>query len=49
MLVFASQRLAAQALGHFRFVVIILTGNRKSQFNVFSLSVGQVACSRGFK
>jgi hypothetical protein len=40
----ATQRLVAQALGHFRCVVTILTGNLKPSFNVFSLSLGQVAC-----
>jgi hypothetical protein len=42
-----AQRLAAQPLGHFRYVVTILTGILKTQFNVFSLSLGQVGCSRG--
>ena len=31
----------AQALGHFRFVVTILTGNPKPHSNVFSRSLGQ--------
>jgi hypothetical protein len=38
----AAQRLAAQPLGRFRNAVTILTGNQKSQFNVFSMSLGQV-------
>ena len=42
----AAQRLAAQPLGHFRFSVTILAGILKLQLNVFSLSVGQVGCSR---
>jgi hypothetical protein len=42
-----AQRLAAQPLGRFRFLVTILTGKRKSQFSVLSLSLGQVGCSRG--
>jgi len=37
-----AQRLAAQPLGHVRFVVSILTENLKSQFSVLSLSLGQV-------
>jgi hypothetical protein len=41
----SAQRLVAQALGHFRFVATILAGFLKLQFNVFSLSLGQVACS----
>jgi hypothetical protein len=51
-LILKAQRLAAQpapappcgpgALGHVRLVVTILAGNPKSQFNVFSLSLGQV-------
>jgi hypothetical protein len=43
--VIAAQRLAAQRLGHDRLVVTILAGNQKSQFNVFSPSLGQVSCS----
>jgi hypothetical protein len=35
----------AQALGHVRLVVTILTENYKPHFNVFSQSLGQVACS----
>jgi hypothetical protein len=42
-----AQRLAAQPLGRFRYLVIILAGNPKSQFGVLSLSLGQVGCSRG--
>jgi hypothetical protein len=41
----SAQRLVAQALGHFRFVVTILAGIPKPQFNVLSWSLGQVACS----
>jgi hypothetical protein len=41
-----AQRLAAQPLGRFRYVVTILAGNLKPQFNVLSLSLGQVGCSR---
>jgi hypothetical protein len=44
-LILCAQRLVAQALGHFRLVVIILAGNQKPHSNVFSLSIGQVACS----
>jgi hypothetical protein len=40
-----AQRLAAQRLGHDRFVVTILTGNPKLHSNVFTLSLGQVCCS----
>jgi hypothetical protein len=40
-----AQRLVAQALGHFRLVAVILAGNLKPHSNVFSLSLGQVACS----
>jgi hypothetical protein len=40
-----AQRLAAQALGHFRLVVIIVTINPKPQLNVRSLSLGQITCS----
>jgi hypothetical protein len=43
----SAQRLAAQPLGHFRFVVTILAGFLNPQFSVFSLSLGQVGCSRG--
>jgi hypothetical protein len=46
ILVLEAQRLAAQPLGHFRHVVTILAGNLKPQFNVRSLSLGQVGCSR---
>jgi hypothetical protein len=46
-LVCAAQRLAAQPLGHFRFVVTILAGFLKSHSSVFPLSLGQVGCSRG--
>jgi hypothetical protein len=42
-----AQRLAAQPLGHFRYLVTILTGNLKSQSIVLSLSLGHVGCSRG--
>jgi hypothetical protein len=42
-----AQRLAAQPLGRFRFVITILAGILKSHFNVHSLSLGQVGCSRG--
>jgi hypothetical protein len=35
----------AQALGHDRLVVGILAGFLKSLFSIFSLSLGQVACS----
>jgi hypothetical protein len=42
----AAQRLAAQPLGHFRVLVTILAGKYKSKINVFSLSLGQVGCSR---
>jgi hypothetical protein len=42
-----AQRLAAQPLGRFRFVITILAGILKSHFSVHSLSVGQVGCSRG--
>jgi hypothetical protein len=42
-----AQRLAAQPLGRFRFVVTILAGNLQSHFSVLSLSLGQVGCSRG--
>jgi hypothetical protein len=45
-LLFAAQRLAAQPLGRFRFVVTILTGYPKSQSSVLSLSPDQVGCSR---
>jgi hypothetical protein len=41
----AAQRLVAQALGHVRFVFTILAGILKPHSNVFSLSLGQVACS----
>jgi hypothetical protein len=41
-----AQRLAAQPLGHMRFVDTILTGNLKPQSSVLSLSLGQVGCSR---
>jgi hypothetical protein len=47
VLFIAAQRLVAQAHGHERFVDTILTGILKSQFSVFSLSLGQVACNRG--
>jgi hypothetical protein len=42
-----AQRLAAQPLGRFRYLVTILTGFLKSHFGVLSLSLGQVGCSRG--
>jgi hypothetical protein len=35
----------AQPPGRHRVVIAILTGNLKTQFNVFSLSLGQVGCS----
>jgi hypothetical protein len=41
-----AQRLAAQPLGRFRYVVTILSGILKSQSSVLSLSLGQVGCSR---
>jgi hypothetical protein len=41
-----AQRLAAQPLGHFRYVVTILAVNPKPQFIVLTLSLGQVGCSR---
>jgi hypothetical protein len=41
-----AQRLADQPLGHFRFVATILAGILKSQFSVFSLSLGQSLPSR---
>jgi len=37
-----AQRLAAQPLGCIRHLVTILAGNLKWQFNVHSLSLGQV-------
>jgi hypothetical protein len=40
-----AQRLAAQRLGRFRYVVTILAGNLKSQSSLLSLSLGQVSCS----
>jgi hypothetical protein len=46
MIICQAQRLAAQPLGHFRFVVTIFTGNLQSQYTVLSLSLGQVGCSR---
>jgi ABC-type spermidine/putrescine transport system permease subunit I len=46
-LVLAAQRLAAQPLGRFRYVVTILAGILKSQSSVLTLSLGQVGCSRG--
>jgi hypothetical protein len=39
---FAAQRPAAQPLGRFRFVIIILAGKLKSESVVFSLSLGLV-------
>jgi hypothetical protein len=42
----AAQRLAAQPLGRIRYVVTILAGILKMHSNVFSLSLGQVGCSR---
>jgi hypothetical protein len=42
-----AQRLAAQPLGHVRFVAIILTGILKSQSSVLTMSLGQVGCGRG--
>jgi len=44
--VLTAQQLAAQPLGHFRYAVTILAGKYKSKLSVFSLSLGQVACSR---
>jgi hypothetical protein len=41
-----AQRLAAQPLGRFRYLVTILAGNPESQSSVLSLSLGQVGCSR---
>jgi hypothetical protein len=46
-LIYSAQRLAAQPLGHVRFMAIILTGILKSHSGVLSLSLGQVGCSRG--
>jgi hypothetical protein len=46
MVSLAAQRLAAQPLGRFRYVVTILAGKYKYQLSVFSLSLGQVGCSR---
>jgi hypothetical protein len=43
---FCAQRLAAQPLGYFRYVVTILAGNLESQYSVLSFSLGQVGCSR---
>jgi hypothetical protein len=40
-----AQRLVAQALGHIRVVVIIVTTILKPQLSVRSWSLGQVACS----
>jgi hypothetical protein len=42
-----AQRLAAQLLGHLRFVFTILAGKLKPHIGVRSLSLGQVSCSRG--
>jgi len=42
-----AQRLAAQLLGRLRFVVTILAVNYKLHIGVFSVSLGQVSCSRG--
>jgi hypothetical protein len=42
-----AQRLAAQPLGRFRYVITILAGNLQSETGVLSLSLGQVGCSRG--
>jgi hypothetical protein len=42
-----AQRLAAQPLGRFRFVITILAGILESHFSVHFLSLGQVGCSRG--
>jgi hypothetical protein len=47
MVPLAAQRLAAQPLGHTRYIVTILAGFLKSHFGVHSLSLGQVGCSRG--
>jgi hypothetical protein len=44
---FKAQRLAAQPLGLFRYVVTILAGILKPYFGVHSLNLGQVGCSRG--
>jgi hypothetical protein len=41
-----AQRLAAQLLGRFRFVVAILAGKLETHIGVRSLSLGQVSCSR---
>jgi hypothetical protein len=43
---YEAQRLAAQPPGRFRYPVTILTGILKPQFGIFSLSLGQVGCSR---
>jgi len=40
-----AQRLVAQALGRVRFVAGILTRILKPYSNIFSRSLGQVACS----
>jgi hypothetical protein len=45
-LYYSAQRLAAQPLGHLRYLVTILTGILKSQSGVLTLSLGQVGCSR---
>jgi hypothetical protein len=42
----SAQRLAAQPLGHFRYLAIILADILKPHFSVHSLSLGQVGCSR---
>jgi hypothetical protein len=44
--VISAQRLAAQPLGHIRYLVTILAGILKPYSNVLSLSLGQVGCSR---
>jgi hypothetical protein len=46
MVFLAAQRLAAQPLGRFRYIVTILAGILQSYFGVHSLSLGQVGCSR---
>jgi hypothetical protein len=46
ILCFTAQRLAAQLLGCFRFVVIILAEKLKPHIGVHSLGLCQVSCSR---
>jgi hypothetical protein len=47
-IVLQAQRLAAQPLGRFRFVVTILAGIPQSQSSVLSLSLGQSLPPRSF-